>query len=279
MTKLAGEQSLLKLLMPIAILVLALVFIIGIAFGSQFQMANALSADSLSSWVSSISTVVIAVLTCVLAKETWHLRAAQIEQVNELRRESLRPNVFVTLKSSRVDMNFMTVEVRNLGKGIAKNIRFEFVDKQDKQIKQPENIVVEEFLKLHVFSSGIHTMGIRQKIESYLFSFIELSTKLGSEVMFSEYFRILVSYEDVEGTQYRNELIVDFNEYRGISEIGGGDPLYKIANDVKRLSDQFEQIANSSSKRLHVNTYSSEDREAEKAQRATNIKARTNSEQ
>lgn len=261
------ERSLIPLIAVSAIVSVPMLLVIGIAIGSQIQLSNMLTSDSLSSWVSAAATVAIAILTFVLAKETWYLREAQIEQVNELRRESIRPNVSVALINSPISFNLMVVEISNLGKGVARNIRFSFVGREGKPIRAEEDGIVAEFLKLHVFSEGMHTLGIGQKVSSFVFSFFEVKGKVAGGDIFSPFFTIVISYEDTEGTPYTNELTVDFAEFKGISDLGGGDPLYKIAGDVQKLREKLEQVINFSSKRIHVNTYSAEDREREQRKR------------
>lgn len=264
MPKRKNERSLVPLLIVVGILAAPLIFILGIAAGSQIQLANILTADSLSSWISAVATVAIAVLTFVLAKETWYLREAQIEQVNDLRVQSIRPNVSVKFFSSKISFNLMMLEISNLGKGIARNVRFKFYDKHDNEIKVSENVIVDEFFKLHVMSEGLHSLGINQKFESFLFSFLEVKGKVEGDDIFSTYFKISTSYEDVEGNSYSDELIIDFKEFDGVTEIGGGDPLHKISGDIEKLRKQIEKMTSSSSKRLDVNTYSSQDRKQER---------------
>ncbi|MCK2094658.1 hypothetical protein [Thauera aromatica] len=267
MTNRAQEKGLIPLVAVSAIVAAPLLVIIGIVIGSQIQLSNFLSSDSLSSWISAAATVAIAVLTFVLAKETWYLREAQIEQVNELRRESIRPNVSIALTNSPISFNLMVVEVSNLGRGIARNIRFGFFDKSGSPINAGEDSIVDEFLKLHILSEGMHTLGIGQKVSSFVFSFFDLKGKVKGGDIFSPFFTIAISYEDTEGTPYTNELTVDFAEFKGISELGGGDPLYNISNDIKKLREKFEQVTGISSKRIHVEVYTAEDREREQRER------------
>lgn len=259
MLKKQNKRSLVPLLTLICIVALPLTLILGIFVGTQIQFDNILHADSLSSWITAMATVAIAVLTFVLAKETWYLREAQIQQVNELRIQSIRPNVSIQLLHSPVSYNLMMIEVKNLGKGIAKNVRFNFYDKDNNEIKASDNPIVDEFLKLHVMLNGFHSLDINQEFKSFLFSFFNITNKFDDEDIFSTYFKISTFYEDVEGNEYSDELIIDFKEFEGISEINGGDPLYKIAGDIEKLREQFEGITKLS-KRLHVNTYSSQDR-------------------
>ncbi|MEP4889815.1 MAG: hypothetical protein ABJV04_07305 [Aliiglaciecola sp.] len=264
MSKRKNERSLIPLVSVIGLVSAPLIFILGMVAGSQIQLSSFLTADSLSSWVSALATVAIAVLTFILAKETWYLREAQIEQVNSLRKENIRPSVAVTLKNSDISFNLMMINVSNLGKGIARNVNFKFIDKNGAQIREGENVIVDHFLKLHIFSNGMHSLGISQKVNSFLFNLFELKGKLEGDDIFTPFFEVVVSYTDVEGNNYSNELTIDFAELKGITEIGGGDPLHKMAEDLKKLREQFERMTNSSSKKLHVNTYTSKDREAQR---------------
>ncbi|KOO56605.1 hypothetical protein WH43_19305 [Rheinheimera sp. KL1] len=264
MSKQKNERSLIPLVSVIGLVSAPLIFILGMVAGSQIQLSSILTADSLSSWVSALATVAIAVLTFILAKETWYLREAQIEQLNSLRKENIRPSVSVTLRNSDISFNLMMINVSNLGKGIARNVNFKFIDKSGAEISEGKNVIVDHFLKLHIFSNGMHSLGINQQVDSFLFSFFELKEKFEGDDIFTPFFKIVVSFADVEGNNYSNELTIDFAELKGITEIGGGDPLHKMAGDLKKLREQFERMTKSSSKRLHVNTYTSKDREAER---------------
>ena len=264
MSKRRNERSLIPLMTVIGLVSAPLIYILGIVTGSQIQLSAILTADSLSSWVAALATVAIAVLTFILAKETWYLREAQIEQVNSLRKENIRPAVSVTLKNSDIAFNLMMVNLSNLGKGIARNVSFKFVDQSGAEISEGENVIVDLFLKLHVFSNGMHSLGINQNVDSFLFSFYDLKGKLKGDDMFTPFFTIIVSYSDVEDNIYSNELTIDFAELKGITEIGGGDPLHKMAGDLKKLREQIERMTSSSSKKLHVNTYTSRDREKQR---------------
>jgi|TARA_B100001059_G_C17614934_1_gene466523 hypothetical protein len=184
MSKRKNERSLIPLMVVIGAVSTPLIFILGLVAGSQIQLSSVLTADSLSSWVTALATVAIAVLTFILAKETWYLREAQIEQVNSLRRENIRPAVSVTLKNSDIAFNLMMVNLSNLGKGIARNISFKFIDKSGEEIFEGNNGIVDLFLNLHVFSNGMHSLGINQNVDSFLFSFYDLEGKLKNDQLF-----------------------------------------------------------------------------------------------
>lgn len=261
------EKSLMPLLITSMAVIAPLLFILGLVVGNQLQGGSALSADSLSSWLSAIATIAIAVLTFILAKETWYLREAQIQQLAELKRENIRPNVGVQLESSQVGMNFINVKISNLGKGIAKKVSFSFLDRQGNPLTVNQDVVVDKFLKLGVFRLGIESMGIGQVISSFVFSFLDLRKDLKGEI-FKPYLSIAIKFEDIEGARYTNIFAIDFAQFEGTSELGG-DPLHKMATEIQKIRESIGKVAGNSSGRIGVNVFSSTDRhdEAEEARK------------
>lgn len=263
-TSSADERSLVPLLITSMAVIAPLLFILGLVVGNQLQGNTALTSDSISSWLSAIATVAIAILTFILAKETWYLREAQMQQLQELKRENIRPNVEVALKSSPVGMNFINVEVSNLGKGVARKTRFAFFGRDGNPLFPPEDVVASKFKKLAIFNLGIESIGIGQSISSYLFSFKDLEKELHGEI-FKPFINIHIDFEDVEGTKYHNEFAIDFAQYDGISELGG-DALHEISREMKKLSEHVGKFTGHSHCRLAVDVYSKEDRAKEGAE-------------
>lgn len=261
------ERSLMPLLITSMAVVSPLLFILGLVVGNQLQGTGSLSADSLSSWLSAIATVAIAVLTFILAKETWYLREAQTQQLTELRKENIRPNVGIQLESSQFEVNFINVKISNLGKGVARKISFSFLDRQGNPISPNQDVVVDKFLKLGAFRLGIESMGISQVISSFVFSFIDLNADLKGDI-FKPYLSIAIKFEDTEGTPYSNIFSIDFAQFEGTSKLGG-DPLHKIATEVQKIRETVNRASTSFSGRIGVDVYSSTDRndEIEKARK------------
>lgn len=259
---LKSERSLLPLLVTCMAVIAPLLFILGLVFGNQLQGNSSLSADSVSSWVSAIATVAIAILTFVLAKETWYLREAQILQVAELKRENIRPNVSVQLERSHVGINFHNVKISNLGKGIARKIAFNFFDRAGNPVNDDRDVIVNKLRKLAIFRQGIESMGIGQTFSSFVINFIELHKELNGEI-FRGYLSILVSFEDVEGNPYTNTFAIDFAQFEGISELGGGDALYQLATETKKIQEHLGRVARHSNGRIAVDVFNTADRQAE----------------
>lgn len=220
----ANQRSLIPLIVTGMAVVVPLIFILGIVFGTQIHSNSSLTSDSISSWLSAIATVAIAFLTFILAKETWYLRAAQIDQLKELKLENIRPNIGVQLESNRVGINFINVKISNLGKGIAKKVRIHFLDAHGDEIQNNADVVVDKFRRLAIFRKEIQSIGIGQEITSYVFSLIDLSKELEGGI-FQPCLNISIDFEDVEGTSYNNLFTIDFGQFEGLTELGS-DPLY-----------------------------------------------------
>ncbi len=242
-----------------------LIFILGLVVGKHLWGNSTLTADSASSWVSAIATVAIAILTFILAKETWYLRETQIQQLNELKRENIRPNIGIQLESSQVGMNFVNVKISNFGKGIAKKVVFSFLGRDGLCIPENQDVVVEKFRKLAIFRQGIESMGINQVISSFLFSFIDLGKELNGDI-FKPYLNIIVTFEDVEGTLYNNAFTIDFAQYEGITELGG-DALHEIASETKKIREHVGKIVGNFNGRIGVDVFSAGDRQVEGLER------------
>lgn len=65
----------------------------------------------------------------------------------------------------------MNVRVANSGKGIARKVRFEFLDRQERQVTADVEPIVKVFHKLAMFRLGVQSLGINQELTSFLFSF------------------------------------------------------------------------------------------------------------
>ena len=130
------DEKALWVIGSIFVLLLApIIFILGLITGVNIDHSITLTHDNLSSWVTAFATVVIAVLTIVLAKETWSLRNIQLTQIEQIRKDAIKPNVDFYLKSSPAAFNFIDVHIVNNGAGSAQNVTFGFENLNTKETK------------------------------------------------------------------------------------------------------------------------------------------------
>lgn len=260
------KNNLNKHILAIVVLVLLLpmVFIGGVVLGGSVQGGLSLTADSLSSWISALATAAIAVLTFILAKETWYLREAQNRQLAELQRDSIRPLIDFSLVHNRVSFHLIDVKIANYGRGIAKNVRFNLAKDGGGVVSMGANPIVDGIFNLGAVSSGISNPGINQVYKSFAFGFLDIIDKMGESEAFLTKFSVEISYSDINGYDYRNVVLIDVSSFSGVVEIGGGDPLYKISNNIEKIMKWMEGLTRRSSNRISVDSYGKEDREQER---------------
>ena len=238
---------------------LPILFIIGFALGIYYEGSMSLTQDNLSSWVTAIATVTIAVLTIILAKETWSLRQIQLNQIEQIRKDAIRPSVNFILKSNPASIRFIDVHIINNGNGSAHNIKFKFSGYNNKDI-EIYKFLESEFMKLNIFKNGILSLSKGEKRNSHVFDFNTLNSKFGDKT-FETIFTVEIKYEDIEGQEFTAKSNFDFSEYIGINELGK-EPINDIASTLKNLNKNIEKLASAtSSNRIEINTYNAEDRE------------------
>ena len=238
-------------------LIVAIFFIFGLSLGMSSQGLVTFGKDTLSAWVSALATVVIASLTIVLAIETWKLRGIQLKQIEQIRKDSIRPSVSLYLKSSPVSFNIIDIHIANDGAGTAQNIKFKFTNKS-KDAQEVYDHLQEEFSKLVILSDGISSLGAGEKRTSFLFSFLEISKKFGDKLF--EYFaEIDIEFQDMEGKPYTSKSHFKFMEYKGISNFGK-DPVHKISSSLEEIQKAITNFSNGS-KKLKTDIYTSDDRQ------------------
>ena len=109
-----------------------------------------------------------------------------------------------------------------------------------------------------MIKSGISSLGPGESRVSYIFSFYDLHGKLNDRAL-TYSAGIDIDYEDYEGAKFHSHVVLDFSEYKGASEIGGGDALEKIATSLEKIQKDVSGFA-TGMKKLQSDIYTSEDR-------------------
>lgn len=259
-----------------ALIVLVIFFLIGLSVGAGSQGGITFSNDTLSAWVSALATVCIAILTIFLAKETWFLRNIQLSQIEQIRKNSIKPNIDLYLKSSPAAFSFIDVHIINNGTGSAQNVIFTF---ENKNIKETEvfDHVVSLFKKLNILKNGISSLGVNEKRLGFVLNFIELN-KTHKDIIFEANIVVNIEYEDIEGDKYKSKTTMNFSEFLGLTELGGGDPLHKISTSLDKIQKDVGHFA-SGYKKIKTDVYTKDDRDKEREERdkqMDEIRARQN---
>ena len=220
------------------LLSLGIAFILGLSIGVGSQGELSFVSDTLSSWIAALATLCIAVLTVILARETWALRKLQIKQVEGIRKSSIQPNVNISLKSSPQHINLIQVHITNDGNGLAKNIKFNF-ENDNHGAEAVYNFVNEKIEGLSMLVHGLSALPAGDYRSSTLYNALEISEKF--ENKFEYRARIVIEYEDMEGTKYQTNSMFAFREFEGRS--GSGDPLYKIASSIESIEKHLAKTS------------------------------------
>lgn len=184
-----------------------------------------------SAIATSGATVAIAILTMVLAIETWSMRNQQQRQIQQEVINSVRPLVVTELIEGRV-INDRTMVIKNLGKGIAFNVSFEISG--EGVSPEAEEKIIDRISSHGFVKKGIKNLGIGQVIDSHVFLFPEIGTGVLEAV-----FNIQVEFEDIYGNKYENKFVFDMSEYENTNRLGGkpenerNDHLKEIAKILK----------------------------------------------
>lgn len=232
-------------------------FIAGIAIGSNANIPSENVWVYISAIISAIATCIIAFLTIVLAVETWRLRRTQDDQIDTNRKENIRPHVEIFLESSVVGFQFIIFKVENIGRGLARNVQFK-LGNSEKELLDSEKDIITTLEKLSFFRNSLSTLGVNGTKKSFLFSFIDMYDKYGSD-FYETKLSFHISFEDIEGNPYSTYSIIDLSEFKGITEIGKGNPAYRTSIELEKIRELLKSVI-SGNRRINIDSYSKSDR-------------------
>ena len=234
-------------------------FIAGVAVGSSANIPSESAWIYISAIISAIATFIIALLTIVLAVETWRLRRTQDDQIDTNRKENIRPYVEIFLESSVVGFQFIIFKVENIGRGLARNVKFE-IENSESNFLDSEKEIIARLKELSFFTNSLNTLGVNNTKKSFLFSFIDMQKKYGKE-FFKTRLSFKINFEDMEGNSYTNYSVIDLSEFEGITELGKGNPAYRTSIELEKIKELLKS-AISGNKRINIDSYSQFDRDS-----------------
>jgi len=212
----------------------------------QFLDQNSGALTVIFTAVVTISTVIYALLTGILVLETRRLRQVQTE-----------PRIQITVDGFDFTVNIVRLSISNIGQGPARNLRF-----STSVISGGESAekLLAEFTSSNFFRTGLRYFGPAQHIYSgYTQVNVDYEGKSNSILSFK------VSYENLNGQKYEEELLVDMAELKGRYQLGTPN-LYSIAKSLEKIQKDVHHFS-TGFKRLKVDAYDSADREEEERER------------
>lgn len=219
---------------------LALGIIIGRGISSEIDLAT---------WTGALATVAIALLTFILAAETWRLRSIQNAQIEEIRKDSIKPLIEIFIEQSPSYFQIFNFKVENVGKGIAKNVSFKLIERDD-ALSKSEEYLLGKLNSIAFFKKKISVLGLGKSTSSFLFSLNELM-KNSEEKTFEVCLSFEIVFYDSEGVRYTAHSVIDLSEIEGLTQVGT-EPVYGIYLQLKEINKNIKSLAN---KRLDVHLH------------------------
>jgi hypothetical protein len=204
-----------------------------------FLNNNAGVLSTIFSGIVMFATVVYAILTASLVKETRHMRELQTE-----------PRIEVTASPREEFVNIITLHIKNIGLGPAYNLRFRL--KGESQT-DGENELIQDFSKTQFLITGLQYLGPGQELRT---GFTQMSKNYSSKI--KAHLIVEVAYIGSTGKSYKDKIPVYFEEFEGYGALGTPN-LYAIARSLEKIEKNFDYLA-SGFKRLKVDIYSEKDR-------------------
>ncbi|MEO1729708.1 MAG: hypothetical protein AAFR64_03110 [Pseudomonadota bacterium] len=161
-----------------------------------------------------------------------------------------QPQVIATITPNQWSTIHLDIEVQNTGNATAFDIEIAF----DPPLTNGEARHDKE-----VPFQRISILKPQHSLKSYL-------SDVGDYL--SQSFRVEVSWALAPDQIERQSMSywLNMDDYRNVSYLGSRDPAVQLAEQVKKLRDDWRQIAKGS-KRMRVESFSSEDRKEERRQR------------
>ena len=214
--------------------------LISFALGLFYSGSGDITLDSFSSIVTALATLCIAVLTIILAKETWALRTIQIKQIEQLQRNSIKPSLDLYLESGIASGSLLDIHLENNGNGTAHNITFDFTGKDGASLGEIDQKIVNTLQKFQLLKTGMSSLSQKQRRSSYVLSLIELFNEL-KEKLYDVTIEVHINFSDYEGYKYMSTSTLDFSSYNGMHQVGGGNPTYNIYMELEKIRKLLEK--------------------------------------
>ncbi|WP_201578599.1 hypothetical protein [Psychrobacter okhotskensis] len=199
---------------------------------------------------ASLATVAIAFLTFIMAAEARALRFTQYSQMEEARKESIRPLIEIFIEQSENYFHVFNIRVENLGKGIAQDISFKLKERET-PLSESEKYLLDRLNDISFFKKSIQVLGLGKSRGSFLFTSEELYSNFGSKA-FEACMSFEIVFHDSEGLRYTTHSVIDISEFDGVKQVGI-NPVFESYKDLKNISKNISSIANG--KKLNINLH------------------------
>jgi len=191
------------------------------------------------SGIVMLATVIYALLTARLVKETRRMRELQTDARIEVVAEPLEEAI-----------NIFVLRFKNIGLGPAFDLKFNLYGESN---NEGESLLINEFSKSKFITRGLTYLGPGQETHS---GFTQMHDKY--ELKIKARLICEVSYSSHSGRRTINKIPIYLEEFEGYGKVGTS-PLSKIAKAVENIDKNLGNAINGF-KTLNVDTFTSKDR-------------------
>lgn len=209
-----------------------------------------LSNQTYVNWSTSIATLVTGLATVALVYATLKL----VKVTKFMAEQSQRPYVVATLEPNQWSLRHFDMKVTNAGNAVAFDIDINFEPPLENS-KKREALAIP-FQKVSILRPG-------QQLVSYLTEYGELKSKQ---------FTISIGWRASPTDRKRETIsyLFNFSDYDGLNSLGAINPSIQIAEQVKKIREDWESVAKG---RHHIRAdiFTSQDRNREAEERAAEL--------
>jgi len=186
--------------------------------------------------VVGISTLVYAILTAKLVKETMLLRKAQTN-----------PGISVSLVQNKSSILFIDLLVENIGMGPAYDVKFDII----RDFELNKRLLSEVgFMK-----NGINYFAPNQAMQLWVATFV------GNKELENKSIDIKVTFKNYSKDTFARTFNLSFSQFANFIQLGT-PPLIKIADNIEKIERYVDNIV-SGFKKIKVDIYDTNDRKIE----------------
>lgn len=203
-----------------------------------------MTSEEASVWVTGAATIVTALATGVLAWVTWLLW----KSTSRMAAATSEPYVVATLEPNRWSFIHLDLVLENTGNGPAFDVRIEFAPSIARE--RGGSADVQPMERVAVLRPG-------QVLRDYL--------SKGGDFLEKSY-RVSLSWKTSPTARERvtNDYDLDIKHYNKFIQLGGNDPLFQIAQELKKLREAVDPVMRGQRK-TKADIYTQSDRDAEAA--------------
>jgi hypothetical protein len=201
-----------------------------------------MTSEEASVWVTGAATIVTAIATGVLAWVTWLLWKA----TNRMAAATSEPYVVATLEPNRWSFIHLDLVLENTGSGPAFDVQIVFTPPIARERGGVAD--VQPIDRVAVLRPA-------QVLRDYL--------SKGGDFLEKSY-RVSLSWKTspTAATRVTNAYDLDIKHYDKFIQLGGNDPAFQMAQELKKLREAIEPVMRGQRK-TGVDVYSQADRDAE----------------